>query len=108
MNNKQLIDLADTYGAHNYHPLPVVVAKANGVWVEDADGKRYMDCLAAYSAVNFGHSNRELIDAAKTQLERVTLTSRAFHNDQLGPFLEALCKLTGMDTVLPMNTGAEA
>jgi ornithine--oxo-acid transaminase len=107
MNNKALIELADKYGAHNYHPLPVVVAKAQGVWVEDADGKRYMDCLSAYSAVNFGHSNPELVAAAKAQLDRVTLTSRAFHNDQLGPFVKALCDLTGMDMVLPMNTGAE-
>jgi len=102
------IDLVDAYSAHNYAPLPVVVAKADGVWVEDADGKRYMDFLAAYSAVNFGHSCRELIEVARRQLERVTLTSRAFQNDQLGPFCKELADLCRMETVLPMNTGAEA
>jgi ornithine--oxo-acid transaminase len=96
------------YSAHNYHPLPVVVATAEGIWVEDIAGKRYMDMLAAYSAINFGHCHPELIAAAKAQLDRVTLTSRAFHNDQLGPFCEALAKLCGMQMVLPMNTGAEA
>ena len=99
---------AEQYSAHNYHPLPVVVAKAEGIWVEDIAGKRYMDMLAAYSAINFGHCHPELIAAAKAQLDRVTLTSRAFHNDQLGPFCEALAKLCGMQMVLPMNTGAEA
>ncbi|MET1053586.1 MAG: ornithine--oxo-acid transaminase [Mycetocola sp.] len=94
--------------AHNYHPLAVVVASADGAWVTDVTGKRYLDCLAAYSAVNFGHSNPVLLDAARQQLDRVTLTSRAFHNDQLGPFAQALADLCGKDTVLPMNTGAEA
>ncbi|ROQ37194.1 ornithine--oxo-acid transaminase [Frondihabitans sp. PhB188] len=94
--------------AHNYHPLSVVVATAEGAWVTDVDGKRYLDCLAAYSAVNFGHSNPRLIAAAKAQLDRVTLTSRAFHNDQLGPFADALATLLGKEMVLPMNTGAEA
>jgi ornithine--oxo-acid transaminase len=102
------IEVVERYAAHNYHPLPVVIARAEGVWVEDADGKKYMDMLAAYSAVNFGHGNRELIDVAKAQLDRVTLTSRAFQNDQLGPFVEALAELCGMEMVLPMNTGAEA
>jgi ornithine--oxo-acid transaminase len=101
------IELVEQYAAHNYHPLPVVVAEAEGVWVEDVDGKRYMDMLAAYSAVNFGHRHPELIEAAKEQLDRVTLTSRAFHNDQLGPFAESLAELCGMEVVLPMNTGAE-
>jgi ornithine--oxo-acid transaminase len=101
-------DLIETYSAHNYHPLPVVIAKADGVWVEDADGKRYMDFLAAYSAVNFGHCNAELLDALKAQLHRVTLTSRAFQNDQMGPFCKELADLCGMEAVLPMNTGAEA
>lgn len=101
------IRLVEQYAAHNYHPLPVVVARAEGVWVYDVDGKRYMDMLAAYSAVNFGHGHPELVAAAKTQLERVTLTSRAFHNDQVGPFSEALARLCGMEMVLPMNTGAE-
>ena len=98
----------DAVVAHNYHPLPVVVASAEGAWVTDVTGKRYLDCLAAYSAVNFGHSNPILLDAARAQLDRVTLTSRAFHNDQLGPFAQALADLCGKDMVLPMNTGAEA
>lgn len=107
MTGTQHIELVEQYAAHNYHPLPVVVAKAEGVWVEDADGKKYMDMLAAYSAVNFGHRHPELIAAAKAELDRVTLTSRAFHNDQLGPFCQALAELCGMEMVLPMNTGAE-
>ncbi|MCP4249211.1 MAG: ornithine--oxo-acid transaminase [bacterium] len=102
------IELVEAYSAHNYAPLPVVVSQAEGVWVTDADGKRYLDCLAAYSAVNFGHSNAELIEVAKQQLDRVTLTSRAFQNDQLGPFCKELAELCGMEAVLPMNTGAEA
>ena len=106
--NQEHISLVDNYSAHNYHPLPVVVAKAEGVWVEDAEGNRYMDMLAAYSAVNFGHGNPQLIEAAKSQLEKVTLTSRAFHNAQLGPFCQELADLCGMEAVLPMNTGAEA
>ncbi len=101
------IKLVDHYAAHNYHPLPVVVAHADGVWVEDADGKRYMDMLAAYSAVNFGHSHPELLAAVTAQLQRVTLTSRAFQNDQLGPFCQELANLCNMEMVLPMNTGAE-
>jgi ornithine--oxo-acid transaminase len=107
LSGAQHIELVEHYAAHNYHPLPVVVARAEGVWVEDADGKRYMDMLAAYSAVNFGHRPAELIAAAKAQLDRVTLTSRAFHNDQLGPLCRALADLCGMEAVLPMNTGAE-
>ncbi len=102
------IALVDQHSAHNYHPLPIVVAKAEGVWVEDPEGKRYMDMLAAYSAVNFGHSNKELIDSAKAQLDRVTLTSRAFQNAELGPFCQELAELCEMEAVLPMNTGAEA
>src|SRR5690606_16932317 len=89
-------------------PLPVVVSEAEGVWVTDADGKRYLDLLAAYSAVNFGHRHPEIVEAAVTQLGRVTLTSRAFMNDRLEPFAEALARLCGKDLVLPMNTGAEA
>ncbi len=107
MTGAKHIELVERCAAHNYHPLPVVVAKADGVWVEDADGKRYMDMLAAYSAVNFGHSNPELIAAAKAQLDKVTLTSRAFHNDQLGPLCKGLAELCRMEAVLPMNTGAE-
>ncbi|WP_026851845.1 ornithine--oxo-acid transaminase [Glaciibacter superstes] len=102
------IDLENQHAAHNYHPLPVVVASGDGAWVTDVDGRRYLDCLAAYSAVNFGHSNPVLLDAAREQLGRITLTSRAFHNDQLGPFVTALAELAGKDLVLPMNTGAEA
>jgi ornithine--oxo-acid transaminase len=94
--------------AHNYHPLPVVVESGDGAWVTDVEGRRYLDCLAAYSAVNFGHSHPELVRAATEQLGRITLTSRAFHNDRLGPFVEALARLAGKDMVLPMNTGAEA
>ncbi|MFJ4005197.1 ornithine--oxo-acid transaminase [Streptomyces sp. NPDC090023] len=94
--------------AHNYHPLPVVVARAEGAWVEDVEGRRYLDMLAGYSALNFGHRHPALIQAAHDQLDRLTLTSRAFHNDRLAGFAERLAALTGMDMVLPMNTGAEA
>lgn len=103
-----LIELEEAHLAQNYHPLPVVIAEAQGAWVTDVDGRRYLDCLAAYSAVNFGHGHPALVAAAKAQLNRVTLTSRAFHNDQLGPFAAALAELCGKDMVLPMNTGAEA
>ena len=92
----------------NYNPLPVVAVSAKGAWVTDVEGKKYLDCLAAYSAVNFGHGNKTLIRAARKQLGKVTLTSRAFHHDQLGPFAKELAALLGMDMVLPMNTGAEA
>ncbi|MEV0328688.1 ornithine--oxo-acid transaminase [Micromonospora echinospora] len=94
--------------AHNYHPLPVVVARAEGAWVTDVDGHRYLDLLAGYSALNFGHGHPRLLAAAREQLAKVTLTSRAFHNDRLGPFAAKLAALAGMDLVLPMNTGAEA
>ncbi|WP_404312190.1 ornithine--oxo-acid transaminase [Agrococcus terreus] len=102
------IGQVEAHAAHNYHPLPVVVTEASGAWVTDVDGRRYLDCLAAYSAVNFGHGNERLIAAAKAQLDRVTLTSRAFHSAALGPFVEALARLAGKEMVLPMNTGAEA
>ncbi len=108
MHQAEAIAREEAHTAHNYHPLPVVVASGEGAWVTDIDGRRYLDCLAAYSAVNFGHSNPVLLDAAREQLDRLTLTSRAFHNDQLGPFVEALAELAGKDMVLPMNTGAEA
>lgn len=98
----------ERHGAHNYHPLPVVITEAAGAYVTDERGQRHLDALAAYSAVNFGHGHPRLIAAAKAQLDRVTLTSRAFHNDQLGPFCAQLAALCGMDRVLPMNTGAEA
>jgi len=102
------IDLTERYAAHNYHPLPVVIASAQGSWVTDVDGRRYLDCLAGYSALNFGHGHPRLVARAHEQLDRLTLTSRAFYNDQLGPFAEALARLTGKDMILPMNTGAEA
>lgn len=103
-----LIAAEEAHAAHNYHPLPVVAATGEGGWITDVEGRRYLDCLAAYSAVNFGHSHPVLLEAARAQLSRVTLTSRAFHNDQLGPFVTALAALAGKDMVLPMNTGAEA
>jgi ornithine--oxo-acid transaminase len=99
---------ADAHSAHTYHPLPVVIATAEGAWMTDVEGRRYLDLLAGYSALNFGHGNRRLIDAAKAQLDRVTLTSRAFHHDLFGRFCAELAALCGMETVLPMNTGAEA
>jgi ornithine--oxo-acid transaminase len=107
-DTEQHLHLADRFVAHNYHPLPVVLAAAEGAWVTDVDGRRYLDCLAGYSALNFGHRHPGLLTAARDQLDRVTLTSRAFHNDQLGPFCRDLANLAGMDRVLPMNTGAEA
>jgi ornithine--oxo-acid transaminase len=107
-SSAELIGLVDRYSAHNYHPLPVVVADAEGAWVTDVEGRRYLDMLAAYSALNFGHRHPDLVRAAREQLDRVTLTSRAFHNDRLGPFCEELADLCGMEMVLPMNTGAEA
>ncbi|MFG2138951.1 ornithine--oxo-acid transaminase [Streptomyces sp. NPDC048650] len=94
--------------AHNYHPLPVVIARAEGVWVEDVEGRRYLDMLAGYSALNFGHRHPALIEAAHRQLDQLTLTSRAFHHDRLADFAGRLAELTGLDMVLPMNTGAEA
>jgi len=102
------IELERTYGAPNYHPLPVVVAYGEGAWVTDVDGKRYLDLLAAYSALNFGHRHPALLAAARDQLEHLTLTSRAVFSDQLGAFERELAELAGMDMVLPMNTGAEA
>jgi ornithine--oxo-acid transaminase len=104
----RFIELEERHGAHNYHPLDVVIARAEGAWVWDVEGKRYMDFLAAYSAVNQGHCHPRLVKVMREQAERVTLTSRAFRNDQLGPFCEELTSLTGFHRVLPMNTGAEA
>ncbi|MCD5325019.1 MULTISPECIES: ornithine--oxo-acid transaminase [Pontibacillus] len=106
--SEQIIEQTQEYGAKNYHPLPIVIAKAEGVWVEDPEGNRYMDMLSAYSAVNQGHRHPKIIDALTEQASRVTLTSRAFHNDQLGPWYEKICKLTNKEMALPMNTGAEA
>lgn len=97
-----------THTAHNYHPLPVTIVAGEGAWVTDTDGHRYLDCLSAYSAVNFGHRHPRLVAAAHAQLDRLTLTSRAFDNDQLEPFARDLAALCGKDLVLPMNTGAEA
>ncbi|WP_327693287.1 ornithine--oxo-acid transaminase [Streptomyces sp. NBC_00459] len=104
----ELIRAEEPVLAHNYHPLPVVVARAEGAWVEDVEGRRYLDMLAGYSALNFGHRHPALIEAAHRQLDRLTLTSRAFHNDRLAQFATSLAELTGMEMVLPMNTGAEA
>jgi ornithine--oxo-acid transaminase len=104
----QMIELTERFGANNYHPLPIVVSKAEGVWVEDPEGSKYLDMLSAYSAVNQGHRHPKIIQALKQQADKVTLTSRAFHNDQLGPWCEKVAKLTGKNMVLPMNTGAEA
>ncbi|GAA2074867.1 ornithine--oxo-acid transaminase [Streptomyces albiaxialis] len=106
--SERLIAAADAHSAHNYHPLPVVVSSAEGAWMTDAEGRRYLDMLAGYSALNFGHQHPRLIAAAKAQLDRVTLTSRAFHHDRFAAFCEELAELCGMETVLPMNTGAEA
>jgi ornithine--oxo-acid transaminase len=103
-----LIALEERYGAHNYHPLPVVIARAEGCWVWDTDGKQYMDFLAAYSAVNQGHCHPRILAALQEQARNVTLTSRAFRNDQLGPLYQQLAELSGYAKVLPMNTGAEA
>ena len=105
---KQLIEQTEAYGANNYHPLPIVIEKAEGAWVTDPEGNRYLDMLSAYSALNQGHRHPKIIQALKDQADLVTLTSRAFHSDKLGVWYEKLCKLTGKDMVLPMNTGAEA
>jgi ornithine--oxo-acid transaminase len=99
---------AERWTAHNYHPLPVVISEAEGAWVTDVDGRRYLDCLAGYSALNFGHRHPQLVAAAHAQLDRLTLTSRAFIHDQFAEFCHRLAELTGQDLVLPMNTGAEA
>lgn len=105
---KEIIVQTEKFGANNYHPLPIVISDAEGVWVRDPEGNKYMDMLAAYSAVNQGHRHPKIIGALKEQADRVTLTSRAFHNDQLGPWYEKICQLAGKNMALPMNTGAEA
>ncbi|MGD8584498.1 MAG: ornithine--oxo-acid transaminase [Chloroflexota bacterium] len=107
-NSQYYIDLEETYGARNYHPLDVVVARAEGVWLYDVEGRRYLDCLSAYSAVSQGHCHPTIRQAAVDQMGRVTLTSRAFRNDQMGPFLKELTEFTGYDLALLMNSGAEA
>jgi ornithine--oxo-acid transaminase len=104
----ELLELAERYAAHNYHPLPVVISEAEGAWVTDVEGKRYLDMLAAYSALNFGHRHPRLVEAAHRQLDRLTLTSRAFHNDMFPIFCRDLAALAGKDMVMTMNTGAEA
>jgi ornithine--oxo-acid transaminase len=108
MNTKDFISLEEQYGAHNYHPLDVVIEKAEGVWVYDVDGKRYLDCLSSYSAVNQGHVHPEILNALLEQAKRVTLTSRAFRNDQLPLLYKELSEMSGYDMSLPMNSGAEA
>ncbi|HEX6248176.1 MAG TPA: ornithine--oxo-acid transaminase [Nocardioidaceae bacterium] len=107
LGSAEHIALTEQWAAHNYHPLPVVISSAEGAWVTDADGRRYLDCLAGYSALNFGHGHPRLLAVAHEQLDRLTLTSRAFYNDQLGPFARDLAALTGKEMVLPMNSGAE-
>jgi ornithine--oxo-acid transaminase len=107
-STREIIEQTEAFGARNYNPLPIVISQAEGVWVEDPEGNRYMDMLSAYSALNQGHRHPRLIQALKEQADKVTLTSRAFHNDQLGIFYEKLARLTGKNMILPMNTGAEA
>ena len=108
MATKRFINLETQYGANNYAPLDVVIKKGQGIWVEDVDGKRYMDCLSAFSAVNQGHCHPRIVETLIEQAQKIQLTSRAFRNDQLGPFYEKICKLSGYEMALPMNTGAEA
>ena len=108
MKAKDYIALENEYGAHNYHPLDVVIERAEGVWVWDVEGRKYLDCLAAYSALNQGHRHPRIVAALVAQAQKVTLTSRAFRNDQLGPLYQELSDLTGYEMALPMNTGAEA
>ncbi|MCQ6281234.1 ornithine--oxo-acid transaminase [Bacillus sp. EB600] len=107
-NSNEIIQNTDKFGAHNYHPLPIVISKAEGVWVESPEGNRYLDMLSSYSALNQGHRHPKIIQALKDQADKVTLTSRAFHNDQLGLWYEKICQITNKNMVLPMNTGAEA
>lgn len=105
---KELIRQSEKWGANNYHPLPLVIEKGEGIWVYDAEGKKYMDMLSAYSALNQGHRHPRIIGALIDQANKITLTSRAFHNDRMGSFLEKLCTLAGFERALPMNTGSEA
>ncbi|MCD8894445.1 ornithine--oxo-acid transaminase [Mammaliicoccus sciuri] len=106
--SQEIIEQTNTFGAPNYLPLPIVISEAEGIWVKDPEGNRYLDMLSAYSAVNQGHRHPKIIQALKDQADRVTLTSRAFHSDQLGPWYEKICKLANKEMVLSMNTGAEA
>lgn len=105
---REYIDEVERWSAHNYHPLPVVLERGEGCWVWDVEGNRYLDMLSAYSALNQGHRHPRILEALERQAARITLTSRAFHNDQMGPFLRELCEATGFERALPMNTGAEA
>ncbi|MEL6925757.1 MAG: aminotransferase class III-fold pyridoxal phosphate-dependent enzyme, partial [Bacteroidota bacterium] len=107
-SSQALMQLEDKYGAHNYHPLPVVLSRGEGVYVWDVEGKRYYDFLSAYSAVNQGHCHPRIIEALRQQADTLTLTSRAFYNDQLGPYEKFMTEYFGYDKVLPMNTGVEA
>ena len=102
------MELEAQYCAHNYHPLPVVLTRGEGVFVWDEDGKKYLDMMSAYSAVSHGHANPRLVKLVREQVATLTIVSRAFHSDRLGPFLARACELTGMDMALPMHTGAEA
>lgn len=106
--SKEIIEVTNHYGAQNYVPLPIVISEAEGVWVKDPEGNKYMDMLSAYSAVNQGHRHPKIIQALKDQADKVTLVSRAFHSDNLGEWYEKICKLSGKEKALPMNTGAEA
>lgn len=108
LSSTDIINLAENYSAHNYHPLPIVLSKGQGVWVWDVEGRKFMDMLSSYSALNQGHLHPRVIEAARTQMERLTLTSRAFHNDRFGEFCELICKTCDQESVLLMNTGAEA
>jgi ornithine--oxo-acid transaminase len=108
MNTAEYLAEVERFSAHNYHPLPIILSRGEGAWVWDIEDRKYLDCLAAYSAVNQGHRHPTIVAAAQEQLERLTLTSRAFHNDQMGPFLRELCELAGYEKALPMNSGAEA
>lgn len=108
LDAEALIGLTETYAAHNYHPLPVVLREGEGAWVTDVEGRRYLDCLAGYSALNFGHGHPDLLAAAHAQLDRLTLTSRAFYSEEMALFARDLADLTGKEMVLPMNSGAEA
>ncbi len=108
MKSKVIIKITEKFGAHNYHPLPVVLKKGRGVWVWDVEGRRFLDMLSGYSALNQGHCHPEIIKAVRKQIQNLTLTSRAFHNDKLGLFLKKLCQITGYQKALPMNSGAEA
>ena len=108
LNTKEIIESTERYGAHNYAPLPVVIDRAEGIWVYDPEGKRYLDFLSCYSAVSQGHCHPRIVAALREQAGRVTLTSRAFYNTELGPFCKELAELCDMEMVLPMNSGAEA